>query len=281
MSDTYDLNRLAELLKEITLHVNIPAFNKSAYILGKGRYMDLRERVGKLNVQSTGFKAEQIIQLAHEEFGERLNFASSLGEEDQVITDMLARIVPSIKVFTLDTGRLFQETYELLAKNQKRYPLKFQIYYPDTKAVEKMVEERGINLFYESVENRKLCCGVRKVEPLKRALAQVDAWISGLRRAQSVTRSDIQTFEWDEANQKIKVNPLVAWSLEDVRKYIQDHNVDVNSLHAKGFVSIGCASCTRAIKPGEDIRAGRWWWENPEQKECGLHNNPRRPQGKK
>ena len=243
--------------------------------------MDLRERADKLNAKSAGLKAEQIIQLAHEEFGERLNFASSLGEEDQVITDMIAQVAPSIKVFTLDTGRLFQETYELLAKNQKRYPLKFQIYYPDTQAVEKMVEERGINLFYESVENRKLCCGVRKVEPLKRALAQVDAWISGLRRAQSVTRSEAQTFECDEANQKIKVNPLVEWSLDDVRKYVQDHHVDVNPLHAKGFISIGCASCTRAVKPGEDIRAGRWWWENQDQKECGLHNNSRRPKGQK
>jgi phosphoadenosine phosphosulfate reductase len=139
-----------------------------------------------------------------------------------------------------------------------------------------MVKAKGMNLFYESVENRKLCCGVRKVEPLRRALASADAWMTGLRREQSVTRSAIEAFEWDEGNQKIKVNPLVEWTLDQVREYIKKHNVDVNPLHAQGFVSIGCAPCTRAIKPGEDIRAGRWWWEQPEQKECGLHNNPNR-----
>ena len=139
-----------------------------------------------------------------------------------------------------------------------------------------MVKARGINLFYESVENRKMCCGIRKVEPFKRAIAGVDAWISGLRREQAVTRSNLEVFEWDELNQKIKINPLIDWTLENVRAYIKENNVDVNPLHAKGFVSIGCFPCTRAIKPGEDIRAGRWWWENPDQKECGLHNNPRR-----
>ncbi len=140
-----------------------------------------------------------------------------------------------------------------------------------------MVRTKGINLFYESVDNRKLCCHVRKVEPLQRALRNVDAWMTGLRREQSVTRTDLQTFEWDSANQKVKINPLLNWTLADVHKYIQENKVDVNPLHAKGFISIGCAPCTRAVKPGEDIRAGRWWWENPEQKECGLHNNPRRP----
>lgn len=223
-----------------------------------------------------GFNAEQIIKFAHKEFGNRVTFASSLGEEDQVITDMIARIAPEMEIFTLDTGRLFQETYELLAKTQKRYPMPFIVYYPDTEAVEDMVRNHGINLFYESVQNRKLCCGVRKVEPLKRALKNVAAWICGLRRDQSVTRSGLETFEWDEANQKIKINPLAAWSLPEVRQYIAEHKVDVSPLHAKGFISIGCASCTRAVNPGEDIRAGRWWWENPEHKECGLHNRPRK-----
>ena len=190
---------------------------------------------------------------------------------------MVARVQPEIRVFTLDTGRLFQETYELLAKTQQRYGLRYEVYYPDTRAVEEMVREKGINLFYDSVDNRKTCCGVRKVEPLKRALANTDAWITGLRRAQSITRATIQTFEWDEANGKIKVNPLAAWSREQVQEYIREHTVDTNSLHAKGFVSIGCASCTRAIQPGDDIREGRWWWEKPESKECGLHNNPNRP----
>jgi len=238
---------------------------------------DREKKIEKLRQKAKGFNAEQIIKLVFDEFGPRVNFASSLGEEDQVITDMISRIAPAIEIFTLDTGRLFPETYELIAKTQKRYPMPFKIYYPNTQAVEEMVQTKGINLFYESVENRKLCCGIRKVEPLRRALANVDAWICGLRKDQSVTRADVQVFEWDEGNQKIKINPLVDWTLDQVRAYIKEHNVDVNPLHAQGFVSIGCSSCTRAIKPGEDIRAGRWWWENPESKECGLHNNPRRP----
>lgn len=221
--------------------------------------------------ETNGFTPEQIIKFVHKEFDGRVTFASSLGEEDQVITDMIAGIAPEMEIFTLDTGRLFQETYELLAKTQKRYPMPFTVYYPDTEAVEDMVRNHGINLFYESVANRKLCCGIRKVEPLKRALKKFDAWICGLRRGQTVARGDVETFEWDEANQKVKINPLAHWGLEELRKYISTRKVDVNPLHAKGFISIGCASCTRAVKPGEDIRAGRWWWESPEHKECGLH----------
>ncbi len=237
-------------------------------------------KIEKLNEQTKGLTPEAIIRLAEKEFGKRLVFASSLGEEDQVITHMISLAAPGIGIFTLDTGRLFPEIYELIAKTQKRYPMPFQVYFPDAKAVEAMVKSKGINLFYESVENRKLCCGIRKVEPLKRALKSVDAWISGLRRDQSVTRNDVKIFEWDAANEKIKIQPLADWTLEEVHHYIAANKVDVNPLHAKGFVSIGCAPCTRAIKPGEDIRAGRWWWEQPEQKECGLHNNPNRPKKK-
>ncbi len=233
---------------------------------------DIQKKIDDLRKKTAGFEAPQIIKFAYEEFGARVNFASSLGEEDQVMTDMIAKVAPKMEVFTLDTGRLPQETYDLLAKIQKRYPsLSYKIYFPDSAAVEKMVKERGINLFYQSVENRKLCCGVRKVEPLQRALKNVDAWISGLRREQSLTRKSIETFEWDDANGKIKINPLALWTLVDVHKYIAENKIDVNALHAKGFVSIGCAPCTRAVKPGEDIRAGRWWWETPEHKECGLH----------
>ena len=222
------------------------------------------------------FSAQEIITLAFKEFGDKLSFATSLGEEDQVITDMIAKKAPGIEVFTLDTGRLFPETYELIAKTQKKYSqLKFKIYYPDTQAVEQMVRTKGINLFYESIDNRKSCCGIRKVQPLQRALANVDAWMVGLRRDQGLTRSALEPVEWDDANAKIKFNPLYNWSLDQVREYIKKNNVDVNPLHAQGFVSIGCAPCTRAIKSGEDIRAGRWWWEQPEQKECGLHNNPK------
>lgn len=238
--------------------------------------MNLKERVLEVSAKAENLKAEDIIKLSFKEFGSRITFATSLGEEDQVITDMIAKHAPGISIFTLDTGRLFPETYELLAKTQKKYAaLNLKIYYPNTTAVESMVQTKGINLFYESIENRKTCCGVRKVEPLQRALINMDAWIVGLRREQAITRADMRAIEWDEGNQKIKINPLIDWTLADVRKYIADNHVDVNPLHATGFVSIGCAPCTRAIKAGEDIRAGRWWWEQPEQKECGLHNNPK------
>lgn len=238
---------------------------------------DLRQQVESFRAKIKDFNAEEVIRWAGEEFGGKVTFASSLGEEDQVITDMIARLAPEIEIFTLDTGRLHQETYDLLGRTQKKYPqLKFNIMFPDSTAVEKMVQKKGVNLFYESVDNRKLCCHVRKVEPLQRALKNKDAWITGLRRAQSVTRSQLDVVEWDDANGKIKISPLYRWTLQDVRGYIKKHNVEINALHAKGFVSIGCAPCTRAIKEGEDIRAGRWWWEQPEQKECGLHNNPKR-----
>ncbi len=243
--------------------------------------MTFKDKIEEYIAAAKGLDAEGILQWASKTFGDRIVFATSLGEEDQVITDMIARVAPGIGIFTLDTGRLFQETYDLLAKTQKKYGnVTFKVYYPDTKAVEEMVAAKGINLFYESVENRKTCCGVRKVEPLRRALSNADAWITGLRRDQSLTRSDAAVVEWDEANNKIKINPLIDWSLQQVRDYIKTHNIDVNPLHAQGFVSIGCAPCTRAIKEGEDIRAGRWWWEQPEQKECGLHNNPKWKGGK-
>lgn len=235
--------------------------------------MNPQEKIKVYLDKTKGFSAEEIIKFAFVEFKGRVVFASSLGEEDQVITDMIARVAPAVEVFTLDTGRLFSETYELIAKTQKRYPINFKIYYPDTKAVEAMVKEKGINLFYESVENRKLCCYTRKVEPLSRALKNADAWICGLRRSQAVTRATTETFEWDDANQKIKINPLAYWSLQQLRAYIKENNIDVNALHEKGVASIGCSPCTRAIASGEDIRSGRWWWEEPESRECGLHNN--------
>jgi phosphoadenosine phosphosulfate reductase len=234
------------------------------------------ERIKQLITKANSIDAQSIIKLAFDEFPSKITFATSLGEEDQVITDIISKIAPGIEIFTLDTGRLFVETYDLMAKNQKKYnKVNFKIYYPDTKRAEEMVRTKGINLFYESVENRKLCCHVRKVEPLQRALADKDAWIVGLRREQALTRASLEPVEWDEANKKIKFNPLYNWSLEQVRDYIKKNSVDISPLHAQGFVSIGCAPCTRAIKPGEDIRAGRWWWEQPESKECGLHNNPK------
>lgn len=233
------------------------------------------ERIEQLNTKAKSLDALGIIKLAYVTFASKVSFATSLGEEDQVIVDMIAKIVPAMEVFTLDTGRLFAETYDLMAKNQKKYKLNFKIYYPDTKTVEEMVRTKGINLFYESVENRKRCCHVRKVEPVQRALAGKEAWMVGLRREQSVTRAKLEPVEWDEDYQMIKFSPLYNWSLEQVRDYINKNNVDISPLHAQGFISIGCAPCTRAVKPGEDIRAGRWWWETPEGKECGLHNNPK------
>ncbi len=242
--------------------------------------MDQQNQISELNEQVKDMTAEQIIRLSVKEFEHRFVFAWSLIEEDQVITDLIAKTTPDIETFTLDTGRLFQETLGLLDKNQKKYKMNFKVYYPDNEAVEDMVCNHDINLFYESVANRRLCCGIRKVEPLKRALKNSDAWMCGLRRSQSVTRSGLNVFEWDGGNEKIKISPLASWTLKDVRRYIKENKIDVNPLHKKGFISIGCACCTRAVKKGEDIRAGRWWWEDPEQKECGLHNNPKRPKSK-
>ena len=237
---------------------------------------NLKSLIDQLNEKASKMTPEQIIRLSHKEFKGKLVFATSLGEEDQVITDLISKVSYDIEIFTLDTGRLFQETYELFSKTQKKYSMPFKVYYPDNEAVEDMVHNYGINLFYESVANRKLCCGVRKVEPLKRALKNADAWICGLRSTQSITRSDLDVFQWDEANQNIKISPIADWSLDQVHNYIKENNIDVNPLHAQGFISIGCASCTRAVSEGEDIRAGRWWWETPQQKECGLHSNPNR-----
>jgi phosphoadenosine phosphosulfate reductase len=236
--------------------------------------MSLENKVLEYQEKTKDFSPEEIIKFAYQEFKDKLVFATSLGEEDQVLTDMISKIAPETRIFTLDTGRLFQESYDLLEKTQKRYSMKIEIYCPNTQAVEEMVANKGINLFYESVENRKTCCGVRKIEPLKRALKSSDVWMVGLRSSQSVTRTELEAFQWDEGNQKIKISPLASWSLKDLKEYIKENNVDVNPLHEQGFVSIGCAPCTRAIKENEDVRAGRWWWENPESKECGLHNNP-------
>lgn len=214
---------------------------------------------------------EETIQFFLDKFQDKIAFSSSLGAEDQVITDMISKIDKSAKIFTLDTGRVFPETYDLIDRTSRKYKMPIQIYFPDAKQVEEMVNEKGINLFFESVENRKLCCHIRKIEPLKRAFKDLDVWICGLRRDQSVTRTDVQVVEWDEANGLIKLNPIVDWTEEQVWDYIKTNKVPYNRLHDKGFPSVGCQPCTRAIEKGEDTRAGRWWWENPETKECGLH----------
>ncbi len=219
-----------------------------------------------------GKSPEKIVAWAYENFRpDRIAFATSFGAEDQVLIDMIASINKNATVFTLDTGRLFQETYDIMEHTRLTYKIPIRIVFPDKAGVEEMVNEKGPNLFYYSVENRKLCCSVRKVRPLKRKLRPLDAWICGLRRSQSVTRNDLKAVEWDESSGLIKINPLAEWSDDDVWNYIREHRVPYNPLHEKGFPSIGCAPCTRAIKPGEDIRSGRWWWENPEFRECGLH----------
>lgn len=203
-------------------------------------------------------------------FPNEVVFSSSLGQEDQVITNAICGNNIDIEIFTLDTGRLFYETYDLIEKTNARYNTNLKIYFPEATDVERFVTEKGMNGFYESVENRKECCYIRKVKPLKRALAGAKIWITGLRADQSDNRKDMRMIEWDEQRQLYKFNPLINWSYDEVIEYINEHKVPYNSLHNKGFVSIGCAPCTRAIGPGEDARAGRWWWE-ASKKECGLH----------
>lgn len=216
--------------------------------------------------------ATEILRWALEKFHPRIALASSFGAEDVALVDMLLKLNPKARVFTLDTGRLNQETYDVMDKIRSRYGISIEVFFPDAEAVEQMVRERGLNLFYHSIENRMLCCHIRKVEPLKRALATVDAWITGLRHEQVVTRAGVKKAEIDADHGGIvKLNPLADWTWDQVWDYIRKHDVPYNVLHDQGYPSIGCAPCTRAIKPGEDFRAGRWWWERPEQKECGLH----------
>ncbi|MGE5470843.1 MAG: phosphoadenylyl-sulfate reductase [Bacteroidota bacterium] len=198
-------------------------------------------------------------------------FANSLGAEDMVLTDLIVKAGLPIEIFSLDTGRLPLETYDLMAAVQQHYGLKLKIYFPQAEAVETYVRSNGINAFYESIELRKGCCYMRKVEPLKRALAGKKAWITGLRAEQAATRIGLPTREYDEGNRLEKFNPLADWSEKEIWTYIKQHAVPYNALHDKFYPSIGCAPCTRAISLGEDVRSGRWWWESPELKECGLH----------
>lgn len=214
---------------------------------------------------------QQVLEWALSEFHPKISLASSFGAEDMVLTDMLRKINPDARIFALETGRLHQETYDLMDKAREKYG-DFEIFYPDTVRLEEMTRSHGLNLFYKSMTLRKLCCEVRKVEPLKRALSDLDAWITGLRRDQASTRVAVQKIEVDALhNGIIKINPLADQTSEDIWKYIRDNNVLYNALHDNGYPSIGCEPCTRAVKPGEDPRAGRWWWEPREASECGLH----------
>jgi len=231
----------------------------------------MKEQIEALNQKYQNATAEELLAGFLAEYKGKIALSSSLGTEDQVLTHMVCEIDKSTKIFTLDTGRLFPETYELIHRTNSKYGIRLSVYFPEAGHVEKMVGEKGINLFFESVENRKLCCNIRKLEPLKRAFAGLEVWICGLRREQSVTRHNMQKIEWDEANGLIKLNPLIDWTEGDVLQFIKSHGIPYNPLHDKGFPSIGCQPCTRAIFPGEDIRAGRWWWESPDTRECGLH----------
>ena len=213
---------------------------------------------------------EALTQLA-EQFPGQVVFSTSFGWEDQVISHMIFANKLPIKVFTLETGRLFPETYYTWGRTLEKYGEHIHAYYPNTEAVEKMVSTKGPSSFYESVENRKECCGIRKVEPLKRALAGNQVWVTGIRAEQSANRQHMENVEWDEVHQLVKFHPIYSWTLDEVKAYIKENNIPYNPLHDKGFPSIGCAPCTRAVAEGEDFRAGRWWWEDQSKKECGLH----------
>ncbi|SFE87145.1 phosphoadenylyl-sulfate reductase [Flavobacterium xueshanense] len=213
---------------------------------------------------------EETLAFLANEFKDKVVFSTSFGQEDQVITAIIGQNDLPITIFTLDTGRLFQETYDVFHKTLKKYKKEIKVYFPEASKVENLLNKKGPNSFYESVENRKECCFIRKVAPLTKALKGNEIWITGLRAEQSENRNDLDLFEYDEKFDIIKFNPLLKWNLEEVQKYIDDNNVPQNALHKQGFVSIGCAPCTRAITPDEDIRAGRWWWESS-HKECGLH----------
>ena len=215
--------------------------------------------------------AQEILEWAVTEY-KTVGLASSFGLEDMVLIDMASKLDRPVTLFTLDTGRLHEETYETMERVRSKYGLPIKTYFPEKDAVEGLVREKGFFSFRESLENRKECCRIRKVEPLNRALAELDAWVTGLRRDQSPTRTEIAKVREDADHPGlVKICPLADWSLERVTSYIEEYGVPVNPLHKRNFPSIGCAPCTRPIMEGEDIRAGRWWWENPEHKECGLH----------
>ncbi len=214
----------------------------------------------------------QVLAELYKLFPNQVTFSTSFSYEDQVITDQIAKSEAAIKLFTLDTGRLFPETYSTWSATVDKYALPIQAYYPDAVALQQYTTVNGPNGFYASPELRKACCQIRKVVPLQKALSGNKIWITGLRAQHSANRQTLQQFEWDESNDIIKYHPILHWTTQEVETYIANNNVPYNVLHTRGFVSIGCAPCTRAIKPGEDFRAGRWWWEDNSKKECGLHS---------
>ena len=216
--------------------------------------------------------AEELIQWTTDHYGLKAGLACSFGMEDMILIDIIAKVKGPMTIFTLDTGRLHEETYQVMDRVRSHYGLEIKTYFPNLEQVQVLVREKGFFSFKESIENRKECCGIRKVEPLNRALGELDAWVTGLRRDQAVTRTQTpKVLEDADHPPLLKINPLADWTQDQVESYIEKNKVPVNALHKKNYPSIGCAPCTRPIEPGEDIRAGRWWWENPEHKECGLH----------
>ena len=231
-----------------------------------------QQEVQSLTEQFETQTAEAVLAWALERFHPRLSLSNSLQTEDMVVLDVAWRIQPKVRVFTLDTGRLHQETYDMMDRVRERYGISMDILFPDAAEVREMVEGKGLNLFYESTENRHACCGVRKVGPLRKQLATLDGWVTGLRRDQWASRTNVQKVEIDAANGGIvKLNPIADWSQEQLDQYVKAHDVPQHGLYSKGYTSIGCLPCTRQTKPGENPRAGRWWWEQDLQKECGLH----------
>lgn len=228
-------------------------------------------KLAELKNQLSGKSVDENLSMLISFFPGQVIFTTSLGIEDQVITHKIFTNNLDIKVVTLDTGRLFPQTYDVFSNTIIRYNKKINVYFPEYEAVEKMVTEKGPLSFYQSFENRKECCKIRKVIPLNRALTGMECWISGIRADQSDNRNHMDWLEYDESKNLFKYYPLLDWSYDDVKSFVKENNVPYNSLHDKGYVSIGCEPCTRAVKPGEDFRAGRWWWENDGPKECGLH----------
>ncbi|MDP4284394.1 MAG: phosphoadenylyl-sulfate reductase [Bacteroidota bacterium] len=231
----------------------------------------LKDHISRVEGQLNVLSIDEVLADLAKQFPGQVTFSTSFSFEDQVIAHKILSNELPINIFTLDTGRLFAETYSVWSATNERYHTNIKAYYPDHTLLENLVAEKGPNSFYESVDNRKACCYIRKVDPLKRALKDNAIWITGLRAEHSADRHDMPQVEWDQGNEIIKYHPILHWTTEEVKEYINKHNIPYNPLHDKGFVSIGCAPCTRAIKPGEDFRAGRWWWEDNTKKECGLH----------
>ncbi len=227
---------------------------------------------GHIKQQTAGLSPVDALRFLADAFPVQIVFSTSFGWEDQVLTHMIFSNNIPIKVFTLETGRLFPETYYVWNRTLEMYGKEIHAYFPNAESVQQMVSAKGPSSFYESVDNRKECCNIRKIAPLKRALAGNQVWLTGIRAEQSANRQDMDNVEWDDGNKLVKFHPVYNWSLDQVKQYIKDNNIPYNILHDRGFPSIGCAPCTRAIQPGEDFRAGRWWWENQSKKECGLHS---------